>query len=111
MSFFTTPASQRKRKPNTAPTDGRPKKRVSLQKPTKSVKPSRAAARKDEELTSDEDDEDDGPREESEDLEEESEDDEEAETAAEKRLRLAERYLENVREEVEEVGFNAEDVE
>jgi ribosomal RNA-processing protein 9 len=37
--------------------------------------------------------------------------DNEGETAAEKRLRLAERYLANVRQEVDEVGFNAEDID
>ncbi|KAL9944197.1 pre-rRNA processing protein [Verticillium nonalfalfae] len=35
----------------------------------------------------------------------------EGETAAERRLRLAERYLDNVRQEVDEVGFNAEDID
>lgn len=33
------------------------------------------------------------------------------ETAAERRLRLAERYLENIREEVDEVGFDAEEID
>ncbi|BFZ63476.1 pre-rRNA processing protein [Saitoella coloradoensis] len=41
---------------------------------------------------------------------EESEDDED-ETAAEKRLRLAQRYLEQIQDEVDEGGFNAEDVD
>lgn len=35
----------------------------------------------------------------------------EGETGAERRLRLAERYLENVRNEVQTVGFDAEDVD
>lgn len=37
--------------------------------------------------------------------------DDEAETAAERRLRLAERYLENVKETVDEVGFDAADID
>jgi len=35
----------------------------------------------------------------------------EATTAAERRLRLAERYLENVRQEVDEYGFDAEEID
>lgn len=47
---------------------------------------------------------------------EDSEDEEsiasdEDETAADRRLRLAERYLENVREEVDEVGFDAAEID
>lgn len=37
--------------------------------------------------------------------------DDEAETAAERRLRLAERYLENIKEHVDEVGFDAADID
>src|SRR5690606_38025953 len=40
-----------------------------------------------------------------------SESEEEKETAAEARLRLAERYLENLKGEVEEVGFDAADLD
>lgn len=36
---------------------------------------------------------------------------EEDETAAERRVRLAERYLDNIREEVDEVGFDAEQID
>jgi ribosomal RNA-processing protein 9 len=35
----------------------------------------------------------------------------EDDTAADRRLRLAEQYLENVREEVEDVGFDAADID
>lgn len=35
----------------------------------------------------------------------------EGETAAERRLKLAERYLENIREQANEVGFDAEDID
>lgn len=36
---------------------------------------------------------------------------EEGETAAERRVRLAQRYLDNIRQEVDEVGFDAEDLD
>ena len=35
----------------------------------------------------------------------------EDETAAERRLKLAERYLDNIREEVDEAGFDAEEID
>jgi len=40
-----------------------------------------------------------------------SESDDEDETGAERRLRLAERYLENIKGEVDEVGFDAEEID
>ena len=40
-----------------------------------------------------------------------TESDDEDETGAERRLRLAERYLENLKEEVDEVGFDAEEID
>lgn len=93
MSFFTEPKTK-KRKTNQAPATGRTQKRI--QKPTKPARPSRPA--RDEEISSGSDD--DGVEEPIDELtsgsDEDSQDDE-AENAAEKRLRLAERYLENVR--------------
>ena len=40
-----------------------------------------------------------------------SESEEEDETGAERRLRLAEQYLENIKEEVDEIGFDAEEID
>ena len=40
-----------------------------------------------------------------------SESEEEDETGAERRLRIAEQYLENIKGEVDEVGFDAEEID
>lgn len=44
-------------------------------------------------------------------VDEAGEPEDEEETAAERRLRLAERYLSNVKEEVDEIGFDAEEID
>jgi ribosomal RNA-processing protein 9 len=126
-SFFTVPGAHKKRK-HTGASEA-PKKRLATSK-TSSGKPSNSrggpakpAASKpsaskrvarDESISgSDSEDYDsegsipDGDR--SDNGSDDSEN--EGETAAEKRLRLAERYLANVRQEVDEVGFNAEDID
>jgi ribosomal RNA-processing protein 9 len=107
-SFFTIPASQEKRK--RAELTGPPKKRIASSKSVPQRRPQR-----DESISGSEDESDDGPRETFEDEDAESssgeEGGEEEETAAERRLRLAERYLENIREEVDEVGFDAEEID
>ena len=41
----------------------------------------------------------------------ESESEEDDETGAERRLRIAEQYLENIKGEVDEVGFDAEEID
>lgn len=43
--------------------------------------------------------------------EESSSESEEGETAAERRLKLAERYLENLKDEVDEYGFDAAEID
>ncbi|USP79684.1 hypothetical protein yc1106_06958 [Curvularia clavata] len=102
-SFFTTPASQRKRKRSEAQA-GAPKRRNTDTN-------ARRAQREESISGSDASDDDGGPVfDDDQDDSETSED--ENETAAEKRLRLAERYLENIRNEVEqEVGFDAEQID
>lgn len=123
-SFFTVPASQRKRKRQDGPngTDGT--KRRSNGPPRSGSKPqavqpqrNRAARERDDESISgsDSEDEGNGRRGEVEDVASGSESDNAQDTAAERRLKLAERYLENIRAEVEageqEVGFDAEDID
>ncbi|KAK7910955.1 pre-rRNA processing protein [Apiospora marii] len=115
-SFFTIPGAQNKRK--RAPTTENPKKRPygsSAKGPgkvTKPAAPSKRPERDDESISGSSDSEDGGFDEPEDDGEGEGSDSEnEGETAAEKRLRLATRYLENVKEQVQEVGFNAEDVD
>ncbi|KAL2266463.1 hypothetical protein VTJ83DRAFT_5815 [Remersonia thermophila] len=133
-SFFTTPASQKKRK-RTAVAEA-PKKRLATVKssskaaskpaskpssraPAKpAAAPKKKAIERDEsisgsDLDSDQSDDDVWDRSGSEDGPDESSDSE-GETAAEKRLRLAQRYLEKAKKEVEledEYAFDAEQID
>ncbi|KAI8965658.1 WD40 repeat-like protein [Daldinia sp. FL1419] len=111
-SFFTAPGALKKRKRAPA-TDG-PKKRVATTKssktPSKPAPAPRKRVERDESISGSDSESDEvvaGPDAPGSDSESENE----GETAAEKRLRLAERYLENVRQEVDETGFNAEDID
>lgn len=109
-SFFTIPAAQKKRKRIEAGEP--PKKRAAVQKSAPEFKKLVRRPQRDEEISGSESEDDDGPRQDDEESlgDETSGDDEE--TAAEQRKRLAERYLENIRGEIEdEVGFNAEDID
>jgi ribosomal RNA-processing protein 9 len=110
-SFFTIPSSQKKRKrPETSEP---PKKRFASAKSSKEKSAPRKPQR-DESISGSDDESDDGPRDKLQDDEVEgsgSGSEGEDETAAERRLRLAERYLENIREEVDEVGFDAEEID
>jgi len=111
-SFFTIPGAQKKRK--RAEAGEAPKKRVATSKVTaKDVQKPKRKQQRDESISgSDSEDGDDGPRALDDDDDDSSSDSGgEEETAAERRLRLAERYLENIREEVDEVGFDAEDID
>ncbi|KAH8650912.1 WD40-repeat-containing domain protein [Tricladium varicosporioides] len=113
-SFFTIPSAQKKRK-RTEGNDA-PKKRFASTKTTsRDPKPARRKPQRDESISGSDDESDDGPREDQDEDEasssSESGGEDEEETAAERRLRLAERYLENIREEVDEVGFDAEEID
>ncbi|KAI0167064.1 WD40 repeat-like protein [Hypoxylon sp. FL1284] len=112
-SFFTIPGAQKKRK--RAPASDAPKKRVATSKssskpPAKPAPMLKKRVERDESISGSESESDDAidrpgtP-------ESGSESENEGETAAEKRLRLAERYLENVRQEVDETGFDAEEID
>lgn len=104
-SFFTLPASQRKRK-RTEPTVG--------SKPRRQEKPSQRPAKRQEtrdESISGSDIEDEDVEESSRTLEAESSESESDEDAAGKRTRLAERYLENTRQQVLAEGFDAKDID
>ncbi|KAL2207541.1 WD40 repeat-like protein [Sarocladium strictum] len=121
-SFFTAPSSQKKRKSTSV--SEQPKKRLAAvktngkraaSKPAHPAKGSRPAAKDDDDESisgSDSDGFDSEPEAEDEnEIRDEDGSDDEAETAAERRLRLAERYLENVKETVDEVGFDAADID
>jgi ribosomal RNA-processing protein 9 len=111
-SFFTIPSAAKKRK-RIDPTEP-PKKRFAPSKPlSRQPKPQRDESISGSEDESDEDDTQDVP-----DDSEASvtgEESEEEETAAERRLRLAERYLSNIRSEVHEGAhedfFDAEEID
>ncbi|KAF2842741.1 WD40 repeat-like protein [Patellaria atrata CBS 101060] len=110
-SFFTLPASQRKRKRpegSTAPSSKR--RTASSSAGPRQNRPAKARKERDKSISVSEDDsdEDDHARSPNPASEEESDDEE---TAAERRLRLAEQYLENIREEVDEAGFDAADID
>ncbi|PKS10684.1 hypothetical protein jhhlp_002440 [Lomentospora prolificans] len=118
-SFFTAPGSQKKRKRPSGP--DAPLKRIAGSKvngksTAKKSAPPRAAKKRverDESISGSDSDEFDSEDEiaskNSDALSAESE--EEGETAAEARLRLAERYLQNIKQEVDEVGFDAADLD
>lgn len=111
-SFFTHSTSQRKRKreDGTAPYSAKKKpatKNVSNPGKAKSRKPTRdesiSSGGSDAEREPDENDA--GGNVSS------SESEEGDETGAERRLRLAEQYLKNIKSEVQEVGFDAEEID
>ena len=108
-SFFTLPSSQRKRKreQDSIPSN---KRRDHSSKPSTALKSKTRKQSRDESISGSDSDEADQNK--SPDLEDaSSESGSEDETAAERRLRLAERYLENVKEQIQEEGFDAEDVD
>lgn len=113
-SFFTVPASQRKRKrTDGASAQALKKRNTNATKPTRPQKKAPAEPERDESISGSESDE--GERlsgaVDAEDEEDTSESEHEGETAAERRLRLAERYLENIRQEVDESGYDAADID
>lgn len=113
-SFFTVPASQKKRKRGDERT-GKPSKRRDVERSKRAAQPERRTRparqeERDESLSGSDSDEE----EEVEDagsLSESEVSSEEGETGAERRVRLAQRYLNNIREEVQEVGFDAQDLD
>ncbi|KAH9860331.1 hypothetical protein J1614_011661 [Plenodomus biglobosus] len=110
-SFFTTSASQRKRKRPDGDSSA-PKRRNTDANASRPARGGGARRPEREESISGSEISDDGGDifDEQDDASESSDD--ETETAAEKRLRLAQRYLENIRNEVEdEVGFDAEQID
>ncbi|KAJ5172474.1 hypothetical protein N7492_005067 [Penicillium capsulatum] len=105
-SFFTVPASQRKRKRDDRAAPAAKKRGVDA----KHEQEGRRAAKRDESISgSDLDEDEDALKDEG---SSESDSDDEGETAADRRLKLAERYLDNVRDDVgEEVGFDAAEID
>ncbi|MCJ1405160.1 pre-rRNA processing protein, partial [Xylographa trunciseda] len=115
-SFFTLPASQRKRKRTDTGPISSSRKRTSTaigNSAANSAPPKKP--RRDESISGSDSEEDGAPK--KNDIDEEeggntsSESDHEDETGAERRLRLAERYLANIKGEVDETGFDAEEID
>jgi ribosomal RNA-processing protein 9 len=113
-SFFTIPSSQKKRKRPLSEIEP-PKKRLASSKPSKDPKSARKPRKERDESISGSEEEDsiaNGPGDDdAASVTSASSEDGEGETAAERRLRLAERYLENIRTEVDEHGFDAEEID
>ncbi len=112
-SFFTLPASQRKRK-RIDDRPGKPAKRRSIQTKGSESKQANKKSRtvrneaRDDSISGSESEEEEVQAETVTESEATSEEDE---TAAERRARLAERYLDNIRGEVDETGFDAEEID
>ncbi|KAK6536060.1 pre-rRNA processing protein [Arthrobotrys megalospora] len=104
-SFFTAPASQRKRKRSGTETPANSSRKASgASKP-----PSKKRQVRDEEISSEDDDSIDSASIVS--AEDSDDDSILGETEAEKRLRLAQQYLDNLRTETEEHGFDAAEID
>ena len=111
-SFFTVPASQRKRK-RADDRGGKPAKRRGVER---TQRPKQQAEReatripdrgKDDSISGSASEDEVEPE-----TPEDSEDSsEEGETATERRVRLAQKYLSNLKEEVEETGYDAQDLD
>lgn len=111
-SFFTTPASQQKRKrdnTNSAPSSKR--RNTGDRASAKSTNGKPARARRDESISSSGSDGAARHSRVTEDVVSPSESEDEDETGAERRLRLAERYLQSLTTEVDEAGFDAEEID
>ncbi|KZF24605.1 WD40 repeat-like protein [Xylona heveae TC161] len=106
-SFFTLPASQRKRK-RTDAAQSNNKRNATTDRAERSA---RSRQTRDESISGSESEGEEGADEEMDEDEGTSGSENEDETAAERRLRLAERYLENVREEVDDYGFDAAEID
>ncbi|KAI4171307.1 MAG: hypothetical protein LQ343_004384 [Gyalolechia ehrenbergii] len=110
-SFFTAPASQKKRKREDT-TAAAPTRFTAAALDSRPSKSNKVRAARDESISGS-GSEDEGTLRAVSDEEEtlSSESGSEDETGAQRRLRLAEQYLENIKGEVETVGFDAEDVD
>ena len=110
-SFFTVPASQRKRKLEDLGA-GLPAKRrnINVKETSKGKKSTRPI--RDESISgSDSEEAGKGQKADEDALEVSSGSDDQDETAAERRLKLAEKYLQSIKGVVDEVGYDAEEID
>ena len=111
-SFFTTPASQQKRKRDDTNSALSSKRRNTGDRASaKSTNGKPARARRDESISSSGSDGAAHHSRVTEDVVSPSESEDEDETGAERRLRLAEQYLQSLTTEVDEAGFDAEEID
>ncbi|KAL4736844.1 WD40-repeat-containing domain protein [Aspergillus similis] len=110
-SFFTLPASQRKRKrEDRAGAPASKKRGVDVDGDTRN-KSGRKSRERDESISGSDLDDDAESVASVVSEEESGSESDDGETAADRRLKLAERYLENVREEVDDYGFDAAEID
>ena len=111
-SFFTSPASERKRKREgkvAAPFSKR--RREAADAASDGKRRSKAKQSRDESISGSDSELEDAAADTSTVEQDASSSEHEDETGAERRLRLAERYLENLKQEVDEAGFDAADLD
>lgn len=109
-SFFTTPASQRKRKREEHPTTSAKRRVIDKSSHPKSQKADRPKASRDESISGSGSENEEPKNRRGDEISSSSSDDED-ETGAEKRLRLAEQYLQSIKGTVDETGFDAEEID
>ncbi|KAF9884165.1 pre-rRNA processing protein [Aspergillus nanangensis] len=110
-SFFTQPASQRKRKRDDRVGAPASKKRGVHADGDSNTKGSRRPREREESISGSDLDEDELSAVSGLEEEESGSESDDGETAADRRLKLAERYLENVRDEVDDYGFDAAEID
>ncbi|KAL8730424.1 MAG: hypothetical protein Q9166_004062 [cf. Caloplaca sp. 2 TL-2023] len=112
-SFFTTPASQKKRKRDATTVTSSSKKKRTITVGGSSKVPSKKVVKavRDESISGSGSEEDEAPRRDNVEEPISSESETEDETGAERRLRLAEQYLENIKGQTETIGFDAEEID
>ncbi|KAF7114298.1 hypothetical protein CNMCM5793_008250 [Aspergillus hiratsukae] len=110
-SFFTLPASQRKRKRDDRAAAPASKKRGVDTDGDSGAKGRSRTRERDQSISGSDLDDDDESVVSAVSEEESGSESEDGETAAERRLKLAERYLDNVREEVDDYGFDAAEID
>ncbi|KAL8709117.1 MAG: hypothetical protein Q9220_006138 [cf. Caloplaca sp. 1 TL-2023] len=112
-SFFTIPAAQKKRKrEDNAAASIKNKRSATTSSKSRASKQQSTKAIRDESISGSESEDDDVQRRASDEKQASSSDSaSEDETGAQRRLRLAEQYLENIKGEIETGGFDAEEID
>lgn len=110
-SFFTTPASQKKRKREDGLIAQSSQKKKKVANGAANSKSLNRKTARDESVSGSGSEDDETPQNAHDDEPLSSESESEDETGAERRLRLAEQYLENIKGETETVGFDAEEID